>query len=85
MSAPIDRVHRALSEFFHAERVVADQPAMFWVYSNSGERYAVDIDDEGPICTCRDWIHRSGYCKHIWYCLLTDPEALTAALAGGDR
>lgn len=77
------RVHRALSEILHAERVLDDNPEMFWVHSTSGERYAVDFADGDPFCTCEDC--RGGFCKHIWNCLLIQPELLGLVLDGVDE
>lgn len=80
MSVTTDRVHRALSEFLHAERIIADSTEMFWVHSNSDERYAVDFVGGKVLCTCDNWKHGGGPCKHIWHCLLTDPDALDELL-----
>jgi hypothetical protein len=75
MSATTDRVHRALSEYLHAERVPGGS-GMFHVYSGSGARYVVELSTGGPDCTCEDWQQHEDMCKHILHVLLTHPAEL---------
>jgi hypothetical protein len=79
MSATTARVARALGEFIHAERKNGT-PERFQVDSGSGARYAVDLDGDTPHCDCEDWQGPGDYCKHVWYVLLTDPDALDTPL-----
>lgn len=55
-----ERAYRAATEYILC---VYDAPGMYYVYSQDGEEYVVDVQQ--GVCECPDHEYRGVECKHI--------------------